>query len=55
MDEDSDEEDRVEVGDSRARALAEAPRQAHRPVGDVVLLRKQDKGQLKRNAESEAG
>ena len=35
---DSDEEDGVEVGDGRASALAQTPRQAHNPVGDIVRL-----------------
>ena len=36
-DEDDDEEDGVEVRDRGARALAEAPRERHGPVRDVVL------------------
>ena len=39
VDEDGDEEDGVEVRDRGARALAEAPREAHHPVRDVVLAR----------------
>ena len=38
VDQDDDEEDRVEVRDGRAGALAETPGQAHDPVGDVVRL-----------------